>query len=73
MNWNWDITAVVAAGTAVVVINQWFVRSIVKDEMNTLLSRMNGRYIYSNGADLTGAEIERRLETLEDFRRKAHR
>lgn len=65
MDWNaiGAITAVATSiGGVITAVNVIFVRYVVRDE----ISKINGRYLYANGSNLTGAEIGRTLESHDD-------
>ncbi len=46
----------------------WAVKSIVSAE----LRKLNGTYVYAKGSDITGHQIEKRLDALEAKKGTAH-
>ncbi len=56
------IIALCATFTALSASGLWVVKAIVAGEIR----KLNGRYVYSSGSELTGHEIETRLDSAEE-------
>lgn len=64
---HWDMIGVIVGSMSTcTVLIRWFVRTIVREENATQLRQINGTYVRAMGSSVTGAEIERRLNNLEE-------
>ena len=70
---TWDGGAVVAVVVLAAGYLRFYVRSLIREENDKLLARINGTYVRSMDSTLTGAEIERRLVGIEAAHGSHHR
>lgn len=62
------IQALVAALALLAAANAWVTKAMIAAE----LKKLNGRYLYANGVQISGHEIERRLQNVESGPCKFH-
>lgn len=65
MQWE-AVTAVTGLIGFVCMGGAVYVRYVVRTEIAAAMEKMNGRYLYSAGSRITGHEIERRLDAIEE-------
>lgn len=64
---QWDIVGTVAGIMgAFLGVARWWTRAIIREENDKQLQAINGTYVRSSGSYITGAEIARRLERIEE-------
>lgn len=68
---QWDAVGASAAVIVPVAGMLWYVigqktRQIVREDNDRLLTLINGTYLRSAGSKLTGYDVERRLEWIEE-------
>jgi hypothetical protein len=62
---TWDAGAAVAAIALLGAYVRFWLIALIREEHDKLLTRINGTYIRSMDAKITGADIDRRLVALE--------
>lgn len=68
---HWEAVSASAAVIVPVATLLWYfnglrTRQIVRDDNDRLLTLINGTYVRSAGSRLTGYDVERRLEWIEE-------
>lgn len=65
MHWE-NVGAFVAVLAAFVGVARWWTRAMIREENAIQLMQINGTYVRASGSSVTGAEIVRRLDRIED-------
>lgn len=65
MHWE-NVAAIIAVFAAFVGVARWWTRAIIREENAIQLMQINGTYVRASGSSVTGAEIVRRLDRIDD-------